>query len=55
MRRHIALPCVIATLLVPLFVPHLRAQGADPTFYVPENPAYTILDSARDSVRFTLE
>ena len=24
-------------------------------FYLPENPAYTIVDSARDSVRFVLE
>ncbi len=27
----------------------------DRTFYVPENPRYTIVDSALDSVRFTLE
>ncbi len=26
-----------------------------PAFYLPENPGYTIVDSVRDSVRFTLE
>jgi len=30
-------------------------EEAPGTFYVPENPAYTILDSARDSARFTLK
>lgn len=28
---------------------------ADRAFYVPENPGYTIVDSARDSARFTLD
>ncbi|NQV36171.1 MAG: hypothetical protein HQ515_25995 [Phycisphaeraceae bacterium] len=34
-----------------------EARPADPNgngFYLPENPAYTILDSARDSVRFAV-
>jgi hypothetical protein len=35
------------------------AEAADPpppsTFHLPADPAYTILDSARDSLRFTLE
>jgi hypothetical protein len=35
------------------------AQAAEPAparpFYVPENPGYTIVDSARDSLRFTLD
>ena len=30
-------------------------QHGDGMFYVPEDPCYTILDSARDSVRFTIE
>lgn len=33
----------------------LPAAGAGTNlFYVPENPAYTIVDSALDSIRFTL-
>ena len=32
----------------------LRAGEPAPTFYVPENPAYTIVDSVKDSLRFTL-
>ncbi len=33
-----------------------RAEAAEPPsrFYVPENPKYTITDSAKDSIRFTL-
>ena len=30
------------------------AGAGDPSFYVPENPKYTIVDSAVDSIRFTL-
>jgi len=45
--------CVILGLVEGVVVG--EAQQTDPNgsgFYVPENPAYTILDSARDSVRF---
>ncbi|MFN8006195.1 MAG: hypothetical protein U0V70_04055 [Terriglobia bacterium] len=30
-------------------------QETPESFYIPENPAYTVTDSARDSARFTLE
>jgi len=30
-------------------------EEAVPAFYLPEDPNYTILDSAADSVRFTVE
>lgn len=33
----------------------LVGRAADRVFYVPENPAYTITDSVRDSLRFTLD
>jgi len=48
-------PCMT---LVAFFIGILGFAGPssdDPTFYIPENPAYTITDSALDSVRFTLE
>jgi len=32
-----------------------QTKAADRPFYVPENPRYTIVDSARDSIRFTVE
>ncbi|MBM4024936.1 MAG: hypothetical protein FJ280_05945 [Planctomycetes bacterium] len=36
-------------------IPQPRAAEPHGSFYVPEDPEYTILDSARDSVRFTVE
>src|SRR5512140_3413322 len=39
-----------------LFCAFLRAAEPNgPLFYVPENPQYTIVNSATDSIRFTLE
>ena len=35
--------------------PQPRAAGLQDSFYLPENPDYTILDSMKDSVRFTIE
>jgi len=32
-----------------------QLQGSESDFYIPENPAYTIVQSTRDSLRFTLE
>ncbi len=34
---------------------YLKLEDATSGFYLPEDPDYTILDSARDSVRFTVE
>ncbi len=31
---------------------YVKLDGVEASFYLPENPSYTILDSARDSVRF---
>ncbi|MBI5091349.1 MAG: hypothetical protein HZB26_02785 [Candidatus Hydrogenedentes bacterium] len=31
------------------------AQSSETAFYIPENPGYTIVDSAADSIRFTVE
>lgn len=38
-----------------LFLATLNADGQEAAFYIPENTTYTIVDSARDSVRFTVE
>ena len=52
---------ILAVLVVLLTLAGRVAVGADQSadpidngFYLPENPAYTILDSARDSVRFAV-
>ena len=34
---------------------YVKLEEAKPAFYLPEDPDYTILDSASDSVRFTIE
>jgi len=47
-----------ATLFIPAFlfgIPAHSLRCGEGKFYVPENPKYTIVDSARDSARFTLE
>ncbi len=36
-------------------IDYLLLEEVKSSFYLPENPSYTILDSARDSVRFTVE
>ena len=54
-RTHTSL-CAMAVVLLTL--PSLVLAESDdgaPPFYVPENPEYTIVDSARDSIRFTLD
>jgi len=49
------MPCVVAALW--LLVPSLAsAEPSSPRgFYLPANPSYTIVDSVRDSIRFTLD
>ena len=34
---------------------YMKLEEVQSSFYLPENPSYTILDSASDSVRFTVE
>lgn len=49
-------PFESAFLLLALPATALDAPDAGiPPFYVPGNPEYTVVDSARDSIRFTLE
>ncbi len=36
-------------------IDYLLLEEVKSSFYLPENPFYTILDSARDSVRFAVE
>lgn len=44
----LAIPCLLPTVAIQ------QAKADSQTFYLPENPDYTILDSARDSVRFAV-
>ena len=54
--RQSVLPVALLLLLLKLCLPAQENEAiAKRQFYIPANPKYTILDSARDSVRFTLE
>ncbi len=47
--------CVTLVLLGAVLPGEADRQLSDRSFYVPENPEYTITDSVVDSIRFTLE
>jgi hypothetical protein len=47
--------CLAGLVLVVCSAPALPADDGSRPFYVPGNPAYTIVDSVKDSLRFTLD
>jgi len=47
--------CLVAMMIVAGLVPQPCPAAADGEFYLPADPAYSIVDSFKDSLRFTLE